>query len=115
MSGEKTIQAEPLLEAKIVSIVSTSLLRGVEAQQHRAKSAPSGNLDGPRFLAPGSSVFLGCKDSRPRSATDAAAGRVAGIFESTLEEAEGVCGGTWLPEMVIRHARAVGALMARFW
>ena len=50
MSGEKTIQAEPLLEAKIVSIVSTSLLRGVEAQQHRAKSAPSGNLSMARAI-----------------------------------------------------------------
>ena len=43
MSGErlvpKTVQAEPLLEAKIVSVVSTSLLRGVEAQQDLAKSA----------------------------------------------------------------------------
>jgi hypothetical protein len=32
VSGEKAVQAEPLLQAKIVSIVSTSLLRGVEAQ-----------------------------------------------------------------------------------
>ena len=39
VSGEKTIQAEPL-EAKIVSVVSTSLLRGLEAQQDLAKSAP---------------------------------------------------------------------------
>ena len=56
MSGEKTIQAEPLLEAKIVSIVSTSLLRGVEAQQDLAKSAPFRNLAmaGPRFPGPAS-------------------------------------------------------------
>jgi len=33
VSGEKTVQAEPLLEAKIVSVVSTSPLRGVEVQQ----------------------------------------------------------------------------------
>lgn len=44
MSGEKTVQAEPLLEAKIVSVVSTSPLRGVEVQQGSAKSAPSANL-----------------------------------------------------------------------
>ena len=44
MSGEKTVQAEPLLEAKIVSVVSTSPLRGVEVQQDSAQSAPSTNL-----------------------------------------------------------------------
>jgi hypothetical protein len=72
-----------LLEAKVVSIVSTSLLRGVEAQQDLAKSAPFRNLAmaGPRFLGPASSVFLGCKDSRPRSAADAAAGRIVEIIK----------------------------------
>ena len=46
MSGEKTVQrrAKWSLAAKIVSVVSTSLLRGVEAQQDLAKSAPFRNL-----------------------------------------------------------------------
>jgi hypothetical protein len=46
-----------LLEAKIVSIVSTSLLRGVEAQQDLAKSPPFRNLAmaHPRFSGPASS------------------------------------------------------------
>jgi hypothetical protein len=44
VSGEKTAQPEPSLKTKIVSVVSTSLLRGVEAQQDLAKSAPFRNL-----------------------------------------------------------------------
>jgi hypothetical protein len=44
------VQAEPLLEARIVSAVSTSLLRGVEAQQDLAKSAPVRNLAEGEFI-----------------------------------------------------------------
>ena len=41
MSGERTVQAKPSLEPKIVSVASTSLWCGVEAQQDLAKSARS--------------------------------------------------------------------------
>jgi hypothetical protein len=50
VSGEKTVQAESLLEARIASVVSTSLLRGVEAQQDLAKSAPFRNLAEGAFI-----------------------------------------------------------------
>jgi hypothetical protein len=111
VSGEKTIQAEPLLEAKIVSIVSTSLLRGVEAQQRRAKSAPSGNLSMARAIwgrrvRYSLGVRIAVRGQRPMRQLVAS----WEYSKVTLEE-----GGTWLPEMVIRQARARGALMARFW
>ena len=62
MSGEKTVQAEPLLEAKIVSVVSTSPLRGVEVQQDSAKSAPSANLADGALIK-----IMGLRNSRWRA------------------------------------------------
>jgi hypothetical protein len=52
VSGEKTVRrrAGPWLEARIVSVASTSLLRGVEAQQDLAKSAPFRNLAEGEFI-----------------------------------------------------------------
>jgi hypothetical protein len=57
VSGEKTVYAGPLLGAKIVSVVSTSLLQGVGALQDLAKSGPFRNsaMAGPRFPVPASS------------------------------------------------------------
>ena len=50
MSGERTVQAKPSLEPKIVSVASTSLWCGVEAQQDLAKSAPFRNLADGEFI-----------------------------------------------------------------
>jgi hypothetical protein len=50
VSGERTVQAKPSLEPKIVSVASASLWFGVEAQQDLAKSAPFRNLAVVEFI-----------------------------------------------------------------
>lgn len=50
MSGERTVQAKPSLEPKIVSVASASLWFGVEAQQDLAKSAPFRHLGTGEFI-----------------------------------------------------------------
>jgi hypothetical protein len=50
VSGEKTVKAEPLLEAKIVSVVSTSLLRGIEGQRDPRQERALRNLAEGAFI-----------------------------------------------------------------
>jgi hypothetical protein len=47
VSGEKTVKAEPLLKAKIVSVASTSLLRGIEGQRDLVMSEPFRKMSEP--------------------------------------------------------------------